>query len=53
MSPEEHEEAIQREVVADMRRELMRRSLIGTITAADREVIESFLVDFVRERGWR
>lgn len=50
MSPEEHEEFIRLGVVADMRRWLMRQSLIGTMSHKDRDVIECFLVDFERER---
>lgn len=53
MSPEEHEEAIRQDVIIDMRRWLMRRSLIGTMIHRDRDIVECFLVDYEHERGLR
>lgn len=44
---------MRKDVIADMRRELMRRSMVGTITDKDRDVVECFIVDFEHERGLR
>jgi hypothetical protein len=50
LSPDER---VVREVLAEMRRQLMHGSLVGTLSARDRDVIECFLVDYEQGRGLR
>ncbi len=40
-----------RETIADMRRWLIRAAMIGTLTPADRVVIEAFIADYAQEAG--
>lgn len=42
-----------KELISDMRRLLMKRSLTSSMSDKDRDVVECFLVDYEHERGLR
>ncbi len=46
-------QAMRREVLADLRRWLIRRELIGTAPPGEQAVIEAFIADYEHARGLR